>query len=50
MTNRIITRLRVIDAILRRASLYKGQPRSIDRYIDYFGDGQARMQDGAPAK
>jgi hypothetical protein len=50
MTTKSLTRLRMIDSILYRSSLLEGQPRSIDRYIDYFGDGQPRSQETPPAK
>ena len=50
MTIKTVRRFRIMDSILSRSSLLQGQPRSIDRYIDYFGDGQPRIQDGAPAK
>ncbi len=50
MTTKIVSRLRIIDSILYRSALLEGQPRSIDRYIDYFGDGQPRCQEGMPAK
>jgi hypothetical protein len=50
MTTKTISRLRIIDSILYRSSLLGGQPRAIDRYIDYFGDGQPRSQEAMPAK
>ena len=50
MTTKMASRLRIIDSILYRSALLEGQPRSIDRFIDYFGDGQPRLQDGVPAK
>jgi hypothetical protein len=50
MTTKTVSRLRIIDSILYRSSLLEGQPRSIDRYIDYFGAGQPRSQEGLPAK
>jgi hypothetical protein len=50
MTTKMISRLRILDSILHRSALLESQPRSIDRFIDYFGEGQPRIQDGAPAK
>lgn len=44
MTAKAARHFRIIDSILRRASRRQGQPRSIDRYIDYFGDGPPRTQ------
>jgi hypothetical protein len=45
----MVSSLRIVDSFLARAWRREGQPRSIDRYIDYFGEGTARSQ-GAPAK
>lgn len=50
MTTKTVSRLRIIDSILSRASQLEGQPRSIDRYIDYFGDGHPRCQGSISAK
>lgn len=50
MTTKTVSRLRIIDSILYRSSLLESQPRSIDRFIDYFGNGQPRTPDGVPAK
>jgi hypothetical protein len=49
MTTKTISRLRIIDSILYRSSLLEGQPRLIDRYIDYFGDGPPRPRHEPPA-
>jgi hypothetical protein len=46
----MVTRLRLIDSILQASSLLEGRPRAIDRYIDYFGDGQTRRSDSIAAK
>ena len=46
MTIKTVSQLRVLDSILHRSSLLQAKPRSIDRYIDYFGDGSPRI----PAK
>ena len=45
MTTKMVSRVRIIDSILYRSSLRGSQPRWIDRYIDYFGDGQPPIQD-----
>jgi hypothetical protein len=50
MTVMTVRSLRILDAFLARAWRRESQPRSIDRYIDYFGEGLARSQGGAPAK
>jgi hypothetical protein len=50
MTIKTISRLRIIDSILYRAALLESRPRSIDRYIDYFGDSHPRGQESLPAK
>jgi hypothetical protein len=50
MTTKTVSRLRVIDSILLRSSQLENQPRPIDRFIDYFGDGHPRIPDGATAK
>ena len=41
-----VRRLRIIDSMLHRASRRQGQPRAIDRYIDYFGDRAPRRPRG----
>jgi hypothetical protein len=46
----MVTRLRIIDSILQAASALEAQPRAIDRYIDYFGDGRARRPDTLAAR
>jgi hypothetical protein len=50
MTTKMVTRLRIIDSMLQLSSLLESQPRSIDRYIDYFGDGHPRRWDTSTAK
>jgi hypothetical protein len=50
MTTKMVTRLRLIDSILHLSSLLENQPRTIDRYIDYFGDGHLRRLDTGSAK
>jgi hypothetical protein len=50
MTTEMVTRLRVVDSILYLSSLLENQPRSIDRYIDYFGDGHPRHQGQSTTK
>ncbi len=42
MTTERVARLRIVDSILYLSSLLEKQPRSIDQYIDYFGDGHPR--------
>ncbi|MGH7333703.1 MAG: hypothetical protein ACREKS_13365 [Candidatus Rokuibacteriota bacterium] len=38
MTREMVARLRIVDSILYLSLLLENHPRSIDRYIDYFGD------------
>jgi len=45
-----VRRLRIIDSMLHRASRRQGQPRAIDRYIDYFGNAQPRTASGASTR
>lgn len=50
MTSEMVARLRIVDSILYLSSFLENQPRSIDRYIDYFGDGHPRRSSQSPAK